>query len=169
MLLVSTFHSNFHSVLLYDQSFSSYRPFWDKCTKWPQMTLNPVRSNVAKCTPYMLRVSPIPKFQSVSLYDQPFIEISLFWKKGHWMTPTWPWTLQGQMYPIHVFLVSMSHKIQSVSLKKTQAVFKIQAIWDKCNKMKRNDLEPYKVPFGSVPNDLGLTLKLQQSKVPHIH
>ena len=32
------------SVSLYGKPFSSYRPFWDKCTEWPKMTLNTKRS-----------------------------------------------------------------------------------------------------------------------------
>ncbi len=28
--------SKFHSAFLYEHLCSSYRPFWDKCTKWPQ-------------------------------------------------------------------------------------------------------------------------------------
>ncbi len=38
--------SKFHSAFLYEQMFSSYRLFWDKCTKWRQMTLNTKRSKV---------------------------------------------------------------------------------------------------------------------------
>ncbi len=108
----------FKSVLCYDQRLPSYRPFFDKCTQWPQMTLNTTRSKVphtcvtslpgtqlsvhfplrqaffelqatlrqvhqmtpkdpghykVKGTPYMWYHCPwIIKFQSVSLYDQPF-------------------------------------------------------------------------------------------------
>ena len=35
VLLVSPSHK-FYSVLLYEQLFLSYRPFWDKCTEWHQ-------------------------------------------------------------------------------------------------------------------------------------
>ncbi len=33
----------FHFVSLYDQPFSTYRPFWDKCTHDPKITLHPTR------------------------------------------------------------------------------------------------------------------------------
>ena len=36
----------FRLVLLYDQPFSSYRPFQDKCNKWLQMTLNTKKPKV---------------------------------------------------------------------------------------------------------------------------
>ena len=38
----------FHFVLLYDQLFSRHRPFWNKCTEWPNMTFNPPRSNILR-------------------------------------------------------------------------------------------------------------------------
>ena len=40
-----------HSISLYSQPFPSYMPFWDKCTEWPQMTLNTKRSKV----PYIVK------------------------------------------------------------------------------------------------------------------
>ncbi len=46
-----------------------YRPFWEKCIEWPHMALNTIRSKYPR---YVLIVSPIPRFQSVSLYEQPF-------------------------------------------------------------------------------------------------
>ena len=33
-------------ALLYNQPFWSYRPFWDKCSEWPQISLNTTRSKV---------------------------------------------------------------------------------------------------------------------------
>ncbi len=39
-LLVST-SPIFHSGLLYNEAFLKYRPFWDKCTKWPQIDIEP--------------------------------------------------------------------------------------------------------------------------------
>ncbi len=150
-----------------------YRPFWDKCTKWPQRTLKPTRSNVpitcvtwipdspisvcfslwpvvselqailrqmhqmnpqmtlehykVKATPYVLLVSQSPNFQSVSLYDQLFqsyrsfdtnalndpqmtlntrsnvshMHVNRFWDTFWDKYIKWPWTLQGQIYPIY--------------------------------------------------------------------
>ncbi len=31
----------------------------------------------------------------------------------HWMTPKWPWSLQGQRYPVYVSLVYVSPKIEN--------------------------------------------------------
>ncbi len=144
-------------IFLSDQPFSRYRPVWDKCTEWPRNDLEPYMY------PYVLLVSLSLKFQSFSLYGPSFSTYSPFWdnfwmtpkwpwtlqgqklphicvasvpksqisvhfaqpvvfklqailKKVHQITPKWPWTLQGQMYPIHVLLVSMSPKFQSMSL-----------------------------------------------------
>ncbi len=60
VLLVST-RPKLQSVSLYDQTFSRYRPFWDKCTEWQQNDLEPYK---VKCTPYVLLVSPSHKLHS---------------------------------------------------------------------------------------------------------
>ncbi len=36
--VTTTWSQKFHSILLYGQPFPSYRPFWDKCIEWPEMT-----------------------------------------------------------------------------------------------------------------------------------
>ncbi len=77
VLLVST-SPKFHSVSLYDKQFSGYRPFWEKCTKWPQIDLEHYK---LKCSPYVLIVPMIPKFHSVSLYKAVFIRYRAFWDK----------------------------------------------------------------------------------------
>ena len=59
----------FQYVLLYHKPFLSYKPFWDKCTEWPEkMTLNTTRSKVLHI---YVTSAPSPKFQSALLYDQP--------------------------------------------------------------------------------------------------
>ncbi len=69
----------FHSTYIRPAFFLSYRTFWDKCTKWLQMTLNPTRSNIlymtpndlepykAKHTPYVLLVSRVSNFSHLTL------------------------------------------------------------------------------------------------------
>ncbi len=42
VLLVST-NPTVHSVSLYDHPFSRYKSFWDKCTEWPQISLEPYK------------------------------------------------------------------------------------------------------------------------------
>ncbi len=37
-------------------------------------------------------------------------------RKVHQITPNWLWSLQGQMYPIYLLLLSTSLQFQSVSL-----------------------------------------------------
>ena len=77
-MFTSVPESKFHSVLLYDQPFLRSRPFWDKCTKSPQMTLNPTRSNIPHICVTSIPNSPI---QSVSFYDQLFLSYTPFWEK----------------------------------------------------------------------------------------
>ena len=76
LLLIST-SPKFHPVSLYDEALLSYRPFWEKCTEWPQNNLEHYK---LKCTPYVLLVSMIPKFHTVLLYGHPF------WDIGHFET-----------------------------------------------------------------------------------
>ena len=50
----------FHSVSLYDQPFSRYRPFWDKYTEWPQ---NDLEHYQVICAPYICYQYPwVPNF-----------------------------------------------------------------------------------------------------------
>ncbi len=86
-----------------------------------------------------------PRFQiSVSLYSQPFLNYKPFWKTNALNYPNWAWTLQGQMYPIYVLLVSMSPKFHSILLY-DQPFLRYRQFWDKCTEWPQNDLEPYKV------------------------
>ncbi len=71
-----------------------------------QATLRKVHQTTAKWpwtlkgqmyTTYVLLVFPVPKFQSVSLYGQPFLSYRPF--KMHRMTPKWPLTLHVLLMP----------------------------------------------------------------------
>ncbi len=61
--VTTALNPKFQSVWLYDQLFWSYRAFWHKYTEWPQ---NDLENYKVKGTPYVLVVSPSPKFPSVS-------------------------------------------------------------------------------------------------------
>ncbi len=66
---------NFHSILLFSQSFSSYRPFWYKCTKWPKVTFNSKRSKL----PHVHNIpTPEPNF---TLFPY---TITRVWDIGNW-------------------------------------------------------------------------------------
>ncbi len=41
MCIVTLPGLKFYTVSLCDQPFSRHRPFWDKCTEWPQIDLEP--------------------------------------------------------------------------------------------------------------------------------
>ncbi len=59
----------FHFVLIcYRQPFSTYRPFWDKCTDDPKLKC-PWTMKDQRYLMYMLQLPPSPKFHSVSLCD----------------------------------------------------------------------------------------------------
>ncbi len=45
VLLVFT-SPKFHSISLYNEPFSKYRPFWDKCSEWPQIGFEPCKVNL---------------------------------------------------------------------------------------------------------------------------
>ena len=76
MILVSL--SPNHSVSIYNHPFSSYRPFWHKCTEWAQINANTTRSKVPHICVNHVRKSPI---SHRSLYDQAFSSYRPFWDK----------------------------------------------------------------------------------------
>ena len=71
--------SQISNRLLYGQAFSNYRPFWDKCTEWPQMTLNTKRLKLPQYTYDNYPANP--KFHSGLLYGQPSSSYRAFWDK----------------------------------------------------------------------------------------
>ncbi len=76
------------------------------------LTLNPTRSNH---TTYIC-ITSVPE-SPISLHFSvrpATVEIQAILRQLHWMTPKWPWSLQGQRYPIYVLLVSTSHIFHSV-------------------------------------------------------
>ena len=65
VLLVSL-SPKFQPVLVNDWPFSSYKTFWDKCTEWTQMTLNPTRSNLPNICYWCLWVPNFCQFRSTT-------------------------------------------------------------------------------------------------------
>ena len=145
VLPVST-SPKFYSISLYDEPFSSYRPFWEKSTEWPQHDLERCK---LKSTPYALLVSLAPKFHPVSLYGQPFLRYRTFWDKCTKWPPKWPWTLQGQ---VTVYMY-----------KYTPWSPNFTPFWCTTNRFRDTaNLET------SAINDPKMTLNPTRSKVPHI-
>ncbi len=60
----------------------------------------------------MLLVSRVSNFSTFRPTTSHF-QFTATSRQVHQMTPKWPWTLQGQRYPIYVLLVSLSSKVQS--------------------------------------------------------
>ncbi len=75
---------------LYDQPFSSYRPFWDKCTEWLKNYLEHYK---VKGHPIYALLEPLSlKFHSISVYDRPLFRkikclVSLFGTMLIWNFP----------------------------------------------------------------------------------
>ena len=72
------------SISLYDQPFSSCKPFWDKCSEWAK---NDTGHYKVKGIYYALLVHPGPKFQSVLLYGHSFSSCRPVWDKCTEWTP----------------------------------------------------------------------------------
>ena len=87
--------------------------FLEKCTEWPKIDLEPYK---VKST--YICITSVPDSQiSLRLAVRPaIVEIHAILKQVHWMIPKWPWTLQGQRYPIFVLLLSTSPIFLSVLL-----------------------------------------------------
>ena len=139
----------FQSVSFYGQPFSSCRPFWDKCTEWPQMTLNIKSSRV---THRHATITPPPPSR-ISLRFAPWssvFELQAILRQLLQMTPKWNWTLKCQRYPIYMLQLHQTPKFQSVLLC-GQRFSRSRPFWDKCTEWSQND-----------PNT-------KRSKLPHIH
>ncbi len=139
----------FHSVSRYDEPFLSYRPFWEKCTKWPQ---NDLKLYKVKYTPYMCYKYPRGVNFTVSLYDKSFSSYWPFWEKCTKLPQSDLEHYKLKCSP-HVLIVSMIPKFHSVSLY-NQPFLRYRAFWDKCTEWPQNDLEPYKVklPYLCITN-----------------
>ena len=97
--------SLFHSTA---SSFWVTRHFENGAPDDPKMTLNSTRSNVPQICGTGV---PHSQIQSVLLYRQDFLSYWPIW--DNWTK--WPRTWEGQMYPIHVLLVSTSTKFHSTT------------------------------------------------------
>ena len=183
----------FHSASVYDQPFLIYRPFWDKCTEWPQNDLKPYKVKDINIPIYLLLVSASPKFHPFSSNTRccwvashfekkapndltpykdkctpkmcyqysrvpninPFrCTASHFWVTGHFEKsapndPKMTLNTTSSNYPICVTCVPDSQISLRFALR--PSVLRYRAFWDKCTEWTQNDLEPYKVKWGSTP------------------
>ncbi len=135
-MLQEPFNPKFHSVSLYGQPLSCYRPFWIKCTKWPQ---NNLEHQEVKGTPYTsYKYSRVPEFGSFCS------TASQFQVTGHFETSApndlkWPWTIRDQRYPIYILQLPLSPKFHSNMLY-GQPLSHYRPFWDKSTKWPHNDL-----------------------------
>ncbi len=129
----------FHSVSLYDQPFSRYRPFWDKYTEWPQSDLEPYKAKL----PYICIIRVHDSQISLRFALRPALfEIQTILRQVHRMTPNWSWTLQRQ---ITLYLYNKTVPESQISLRFALrlAVLGLQAILRHCTEWPQNDLEHY--------------------------
>ncbi len=112
-------------------------PFWEKCTKRAQ-NLKPYMYKV-KCTHTCVTSileAQILLFRSTTSR----FRVTDHLRKVHQITPKWPWTLQGQRYPINVTSV---HESQiSLRFVLNQPFSRYRPFWNMCTEC---DLEPCKI------------------------
>ncbi len=82
-------------------------------TRAPNETkmMNPIRSKVPHiCNTYNVytRVPNLVRFALRPLFFFFFFQLQDILRRVHRMTQKWPWTIQGQMYPVYVLLVLVS-------------------------------------------------------------
>ena len=100
-ICVISIHARVPNFTLLRSSTSHFRDTFHFETSAPndrKITLDPTRS---KCTPYVLLVSM--SLSSFSPFHSTVSRVSVtghFLKNLHWMTPEWPWILQGQRCPM---------------------------------------------------------------------
>ncbi len=108
-------------------------------TKWPKSDLEPTRSNV----PHICVTSIHECKFSLRFTLRPDVfEKQAILRQTHWMTPKWPWTLQGHRYPIYVLLLPSSLKFRFFLLY-DQPFSRYRPFWDKCSEWPLNDPERY--------------------------
>ena len=131
--VTSILEFKFHSVSLYDQPFSRYTPFWDKCTellrKWPWI----LQSRM--CPIYVFVVSTSSKFHSVSLYDQPL------WS---YRCTEWP---QNDLEPYYKVkctpYICYYPRVPNFSpFHSDQPSSRYRPFWDKCTEWPKMTLNP---------------------------
>ena len=104
----------------------------------PKMTLNPTMSNI----PYICDITIHESQISVRFTHHPAVfETQAILRQVLRMTPTWPWTLQGQMYP-HIFVASIHDSQISLSFVLWPAVFEIEVILRPVYRMTQMTLNP---------------------------
>ncbi len=167
MLLVSPSHK-FHSISLYDKLFSSYRLFWEKCTKWLQKRLDTTWSKVHsicyKC-PLVPNCSP---FRSTTRN---------FGVLGHFEANTpnnpppqkkkWTWTLHGQGIPYKCY---SSPRVPNFSpFPSTTSRFQVMGHFQTWSKVPPYTCyySPWKVS-GKCTNDHKWPWTIQDQRYPHI-
>ncbi len=87
-----------HSISLYDESFPKYRPFWDKCTEWPQNDLD-----MLKVKNINMHAAYIPEAQTFVSFALPWaiFELQSNFGKNSPNDPKMTWHIQCQNTNMH--------------------------------------------------------------------
>ncbi len=105
----------------------------------PKMTFTHSRLKVPTYIPHTYTHTLSPKFSSVLLYNEPLSNYGPIRRKVHWMTPKWPWHLQGQNIHIHT-----SYNPRGPNLY-FEPFLRNVPILRKVHRMTPNDLDKFKV------------------------
>ncbi len=98
VLLVSS-SPKFLFISFFGQPFSSYRPFWDKCTEWPQ---NYLQQYKVISTPYVIH-----QYAQCKIPIPFAVWAAIFSARGqvHRIISQWPWTQWSQKCHIPVYVL----------------------------------------------------------------
>ncbi len=134
--------------------------FWptvhfEKCTKWPIKGLESyeVKSHQNDIEPYsqmypiyVLLVSLIPKFQSVSLYGQLFLKLQAILRKS--ALNDLKMTLNPTPSNVHHVCITRYPQVQTFTpFWSMTRRFQHGPFWDKCTKQPQIHLEAYKLKY----------------------
>ncbi len=127
-------------ISLYDQPFLKYKPFWDKCTEWPQIDLEPYQVKL----PYIC-INGVPDSQILlrSLHDQSFSRCGPFWD----MCTEWP-QIDIEPYKVkspYICITSVPDSQISLRFAERPTIFEILAILRKVHWMTPKWPWTYKV------------------------
>ncbi len=125
----------------YDEPLSSYGPFLERCTEWPQITLTCSRSKIPTC---MLYTPPEAHIVCRFALRWAVFELRANFRKSVPNDPKWPWHDQGQQYHHACYIHPLWPKFCPF-LSTMSRFFSYGSIFEKLHRMALNDLNMFKV------------------------
>ncbi len=138
-VLLGSLGHKLQSDSLYRQQVSSFRPFWDKCTDWPQKDLGGCEVIV----PHICSArNPSTKFESVTIWPAMLV----FTVRFELSAPnTLKWPLAQKSHVPHICATSTPKFKVSILFSLRPTLSSYRPFWNMCTDWSQKDLEYNKV------------------------